>query len=92
MLHKKAYVDLCNATFMSLLPTLETRDFVLLQINRAINLLWKTLCLTTETLSHGVFNRFSPCLRVSVVQNGLSGLLGLIVNLQYLVLQYQAEG
>jgi hypothetical protein len=56
--------------------------FVLFQINRAINSCGKHPSLTTETLSRGDFKRFSLCLCVSVVQNGLKGLLGLIVNLQ----------
>jgi hypothetical protein len=52
------------------------------QINRAIKPRENIRAFTTETLSHGVFNGFSPCLRVSVVQNRFQGLLGLIVNLQ----------
>jgi hypothetical protein len=65
-------------------PCLRSRKSTLglFQINRAINLVQKKQHLTTETLSHGDFKCLSQCFRVSVVQGGLSGLLGLIVNLQ----------
>ena len=53
--------------------------FVLFQNHRAIHLVWKIQCPTTETRRKTITNSW---LSVSVVRNGLSGLPGLILNLQ----------
>ena len=56
--------------------------FVLFQNHRAIHLVWKIQCPTTETRRHGEKPLVTLWLSVSGVRSGLSGLPGLILNLQ----------